>query len=418
LKDLVLTRVDPGINRNWGAASPDALVPADRFSVRWAGELEVPFTSAWTFTANCDDCVRLWVNGQLLFDKWGQQSGVEWVGTIDLAEGQKYSVVLEYYENTGDARAILYWNSPYWLTPYQPKQIIPQGAFSLPVRARGPKPAHSAVDAMQTSILRWTAGEKAVSHDVYFGDDAGAVAAADSTTADIYRGRQTIDAVSFDPGPLEWNKTYYWRIDEVNDADPESPWKGAVWAFTTANFLVVEDFEAYNDDMEGGTAIYQTWIDGVENGTASYVGYETANQGTFGETTVVHGDAQSMPLNYNNGKPPYYAQTDRTWSTSQDWTVHGASTLVLYVHGGSLNEAGPLYVALEDTLGNTATVVHEDAAAVTSIAWFEWKIPLSRFSGVNAAEIKRFSIGVGSPDAPAPGGVGTIYVDDIRVTAP
>ncbi len=71
----------------------------------------MPFTSSWTFTANCDDCVRLWVNGQLLFDKWGQQSGVEWVGTLDLVAGQKYGVVMEYYENTGDARAMLYWNS-------------------------------------------------------------------------------------------------------------------------------------------------------------------------------------------------------------------------------------------------------------------------------------------------------------------
>ncbi len=88
LRDLVLTRADPGINFNWGAAAPDPQLPADSFSVRWTGELEVPFTSSWTFTANCDDCVRLWVNDQLLFDKWGQQSGVEWFGSLDLAAGQ------------------------------------------------------------------------------------------------------------------------------------------------------------------------------------------------------------------------------------------------------------------------------------------------------------------------------------------
>jgi len=73
---LVLTRVDPGINFNWGSESPDSSVPADSFSVRWTGELEVPFTASWTFTVNCDDGVRLWVNDELLFDRWNEQSGV------------------------------------------------------------------------------------------------------------------------------------------------------------------------------------------------------------------------------------------------------------------------------------------------------------------------------------------------------
>ena len=149
-KTLVLSRVDPGINFNWGSAAPDPKVPADNFSVRWTGEFEVPFTSAWTFTSNCDDWVRLWVNDKLLFDKWGQQSGVEWTATVNLVAGQKYSIVMEYGENTGDARAILYWNSPSSQIPYQPKQVIPQGAFSLPVRARNPVPAHGAVDVAQT----------------------------------------------------------------------------------------------------------------------------------------------------------------------------------------------------------------------------------------------------------------------------
>jgi hypothetical protein len=186
LKTLVLTRTDPGINFNWGAAAPDPKVPAENFSVRWTGELEVPFTSSWTFTANCDDCVRLWVNDQLLFDKWGQQAGVEWFGIIDLVAGRKYSVVMEYYENTGDARAILYWNSPAGQSPYQPKQIIPQGAYSLPLGARSPEPATGAVDVRHTPTLSWVPGDQADKHDVYFGTDQAAVPAP-AATADIYR---------------------------------------------------------------------------------------------------------------------------------------------------------------------------------------------------------------------------------------
>jgi len=101
-KTLVLTRTDPGINFDWGSESPDPQVPADDFSTRWTGELEVPFTSDWTFTANCDDWVRLWVDDELLFDKWGEQGGVEWIGTINLVEGQKYNIVMEFHEGTGD----------------------------------------------------------------------------------------------------------------------------------------------------------------------------------------------------------------------------------------------------------------------------------------------------------------------------
>ena len=420
-KTLVLTRKDPAINFNWATNTPDPQVPADDFSARWTGELEVPFTSAWTFTSNCDDWVRLWVNDRLLFDKWGQQAGVEWIGTIDLAAGQKYSIALEFYESGGDARAMLYWSTPYWQTPYQPKQVIPQGAFSMPVRARSPNPSIGAVDVPQTSILQWTAGDKAAAHDVYFGEDANAVRDADAATPDIYRGRQALDDTSFDPGTLEWNKTYYWRIDEINDANPEGPWKGGVWPFTTADFIVVDDFEAYTDDWENLQRVFQTWIDGggytlpepglAGNGSGALVGTDAA---PWVELTIVHSGRQAMPMSYYNADAPHYSQAERTWTTPQDWTVNAIDTLVLYVQGKPENEAGSLYVVLEDSLGNSSTVNYADAAAVTSTTWLEWKIPLSQFSKVTATKIKKMSVGVGRSGT-TPGGAGQVFVDDIRV---
>ena len=418
LKSLALTRVDPGINFNWGALSPAAGIPAENFSVRWSGELEVPFTAEWTFTANCDDCVRLWVNGQLLFDKWGQQSGVEWIGLINLVAGQKYGITLEYYENTGDARAILYWSTPSWLSPYQPKQVIPQGAFSLPVRARSPEPAQGAVDVRQTSILRWTAGDKAVSHDVYFGTDANAVANANPTTKDIYRGRQALDAATYTPkeAPLEWGKTYYWRVDEVNDDAADSPWKGSVWSFTTANFLVVDDFEGYNDDLDAKTTIFDTWTDGYANGlSGSTVGKINP---PYAEQTIVHGGKQAMPMAYDNIKKPFYSEAEQAWDTPQNWTANGVNTLTLFVQGLAANTPEQFYVAVEDTAGKKAIVTHPDAALLTKTQWTEWKIPLTSFAGVNTTAVKKMYIGVGSRTAPKAGGNGTLYLDDIRVVKP
>ncbi len=412
LANRVLTRVDPGINFHWDANSPDPLVPADNFSVRWSGELEVPFTSAWTFTASCDDCVRLWVNGQLLFDKWGQQGGVEWTGEMDLAAGQKYDVTMEYYENTGDARAVLYWSTPSSQTPYQPKQPIPQGAFSLPMKARSPKPANGATGVSLTSTFSWSAGEAAVSHDVYFGTDANGVKDANASSPE-YQGNVALGSESFDPGGLEWGAMYYWRVDEI-EADGTIR-KGSLWSLTGADFLIVEDFEAYDDDEPNGTTIYQTWVDGLTNGSTSYVGYSTSTNGTFGETVIVHGGVQSMPLSYNNSNKPYYAQTDRTWDDAQDWTIHGVNTVVLYLQGGSSNGAEPLYVAVEDDDGKIATVVHSDAKIATTATWTEWRIPLSQFVGVDMTRVKAMHIGLGNKASPALGGVGMIYIDDILV---
>ncbi len=418
LKTLVLTRTDPGINLNWGAAAPDPKVPAENFSVRWTGELEVPFTSSWTFTANCDDCVRLWVNDQLLFDKWDQQSGVEWFGIIDLVAGQKYSVVMEYYENTGDARAILYWSSPSWLTPYQPKQIIPQGAYSLPLRARSPEPAIGATDVRQIPTLRWAKGDKAAKHDVYFGTDQAAVAGATTATANIYRGRQALDATTYTPKevPLEWGKTYYWRVDEVNDAAAESPWKGSVWSFTTANFLVVDDFEGYNDDLDAKTTIFDTWIDGYTNkASGSTVGNIVA---PFAEQKIVHSGKQAMPMAYDNSNKPFYSEAERALDTPQDWTVNGINTLVLFVQGLTSNTADQIYVALEDKAGKMAVVTNPAATLLTKTEWTEWKIPLAGFAGVDTKTVKKIVVGVGNRTAPKAAGNGTVYVDDIRVVKP
>ncbi len=418
LKALVLTRTDPGINFDWGAKSPDPKVPAENFSVRWTGELEVPFTADWTFTANCDDCVRLWVNDRLLFDKWGQQAGVEWTGTLNLVAGQKYSIVMEYYENTGDARAILYWNSPSWLTPYQPKQIIPQGAYSLPLRARSPEPAIGATDVRQTATLRWVPGDKAAKHDVYFGTDQAAVAAATTATAGIYRGRQALDVTAYTPkeAPLEWGKTYYWRVDEVNDAAADSPWKGSVWSFTTANFLVVDDFEGYNDDLDAKTTIFDTWIDGYTNKlSGSTVGNITA---PFAEQKIVHSGKQAMPMEYDNSKKPFYSEAERAWDTPQDWTINGVKTLVLFAQGLTSNTPDQVYVALEDKAGKIAVVANPDATVLTKTQWTEWKIPLANFTGVNAAAVKKVYVGVGNRTAPKAAGNGTVYLDDLRVVKP
>jgi len=104
-------------------------------------------------------------------------------------------------------------------------------------RATNPIPADGALLMDTWVTLSWVPGGTAVLHDVYLGDDFDSIN--DGTRdSDVYRGNQTSTfyLAGFPgfpyPDGLVPGTTYYWRIDEVNDLDPNSPWKGNVWSFT------------------------------------------------------------------------------------------------------------------------------------------------------------------------------------------
>ena len=97
------------------------VVPEDLFSVRWSGQVQTKLSEGYTFYLQSDDGVRLWVNGVKLIDNWVNQGTTETSGSITLTAGEKYDIVVEYYENTGEAVAKLLWSSP-----SIPKAIIPQ----------------------------------------------------------------------------------------------------------------------------------------------------------------------------------------------------------------------------------------------------------------------------------------------------
>jgi hypothetical protein len=273
-----------------------------------------------------------------------------------------------------------------------------------------PDPANGTVDVTQTLTLTWVPGVFAASHQVYFGSDAEAVKNADTSSAE-YKGTRDLGSESFDTGNLEWNTTYYWRIDEVNNANADSPWTGPLWSFTTANFLIIDDFEAYNDldpTDPASNRIYISWVDGYDDPTnGSLVGYENP---PFAEQTIVHSGNQSMPMSYDNavGK----SEATLTLTSNRDWTVKGVNTLTIWFRGEAGNAAEQMYV----TLNGNARIDHDDPDAVTAISWTEWNIDLTRFAdqGVNLANVNSITLGLSS----VTGGTGMMYFDDIRLYAP
>jgi hypothetical protein len=170
-------------------------------------------------------------------------------------------------------------------------------------KAYGPTPKDGAQYADIWVSLSWKPGDYAVSHDVYMGDNFDDVN--DGTRdSEVFQGNQPVDSLYFVagftgyafPDGLVPGTTYYWRIDEVNEADPNSPWKGPVWSFWipskkayeaspadgimfidpnvtltwTAGFEAVwhtvyfgENFDEVNNAAEGPTQIHTTYTPGT-----------------------------------------------------------------------------------------------------------------------------------------------------------
>ncbi len=204
------------------------------------------------------------------------------------------------------------------------------------VQARSPQPKDGAVIVItDATSLSWAAGNTAVRHDIYFGESFEDVNAADITdTTGVYRGSQGLIGYIF-PETLEWGATYYWRIDEI-EADNRLH-RGPVWSFAVADYLVVDDFEAYNDlDPEdpASNRIFNTWLDGLdEPANGSFVGYE---EPPFAEQDIIYGGGQSMPFFYNNDDVVSYSETSRILTSLRDWTQHGVGLLSLWFKGHAL----------------------------------------------------------------------------------
>jgi len=260
--------------------------------------------------------------------------------------------------------------------------------LSIPVHADEPTPAVGAADVSVDADLSWKAGREAAVHDVYLSTDPNALtlidAVADST---------------IDPGPLDLGTTYYWRIDEVNEAEAITTWQGETWTFATEAFIVAEDFESYNDE---DNLIYEAWIDGWINGTGSTVGYFEA---PFAEQTIVHGGAQSLPLFYDNSGGLTVSEADFAFDTPQDWSGNGIQSLSLFIQGAAANSGGQLYLKINDT-----EVAYTDLADVLQrVQWVPWTIDLTA-TGANLASVTSLTVGVEGA-----GASGVVYVDDIRL---
>ena len=315
----------------------------DNYGARIHGWLYAPLTGDYTFLFSSADQGELWLstdddatNVQLLASElvWGSYDTFSRRSEpISLIGGNKYYIMALWKEGTDWDHCQAAWRG----AGIREQEII-QGSYLSPykpISAFGPVPKDGSIDAEQISVFSWRPGTQASSHDLYFGTNQEAVLNA-NTNSPEYMGTMELGSESFDPGKLELDTSYYWRIDEVNNLNPDSPWTGKAWSFTTGNFLVVDDFEDYNDYPPD--EIYSTWIDGYGiEANGALVGYDL-DQADFMagehivETVIIHGGSQSMPFFYDNNMK--YSETERAISGPEsDWTREGVKELSLWFRG-------------------------------------------------------------------------------------
>ncbi|MBN1506275.1 MAG: hypothetical protein JW955_05490 [Sedimentisphaerales bacterium] len=295
--------VDFPANPTWSDLVPSFKSPdiADNYGGRMSAWLHVPAAGDYTFWIASDDASELWF-GATPADAKLIASVATWTGAdaFDSLASQKSAV-----QTLGEAVYFIdaLWKeggggdncSVAWQGPDLPRQVIPAGFCELFVGywAQFPKPASGATNVAQSLTLSWAPGVAAEAQDIYFGDSAAAVAAAD-TASPLYQGRVGADVKTLELTDLGLNKTYYWRVDEVNDVEAGSPWKGGVWSFKTADYLVIDMAQkalAYNNaDSPFFTELaYDVPADWAKMGDTAALSLEfmgAAGAAESGETTI------------------------------------------------------------------------------------------------------------------------------------
>jgi len=280
-----------------------------------------------------------------------------------------------------------------------------------------PKPQDYYKDIQFNVDLSWKPGDYTADvngHDVYIGTDWYEVNEA-STTVHPNVGYVNLDVNSYDiPYFLNLDQICYWRVDQFNDACQPDPWKGTIWRFKVAEYVVIDDFEDYENTED----LWGSWIDGGGNSTGAFIGLQSTSPVNTGDKSM-----QYLYYIVDFGCGSYYAQIQTKNLDPNNWDVFGLRILSLWFYGKSDNDADDteqMYVGIEDSDGTYAEVRYPmaDMDDIRVEEWQLWDIFLSDFTNVNLAKLEKLFIGFGTRGSSTPGGTGTVHFDDIRLYPP
>ena len=374
----------------------------------------------WNYNVELEDVVGYGVNDVTIEystdgNNWTQLEGVHQFARAPGTDGYAYNTTIDFAGVLAKSVKLTA-NSNHG--PFDRYGLSEVRFLYIPGWAREPDPQDGATGIHPDVILNWRPGREAATHNVYISTDEQAVIDGNIPVA-------TVTETSYRPLSLDLVTTYYWKIDEVNGAEIPTIWEGDVWNFTTADYLVVDNFESYNglnpSDPESNR-IFMMWKDGAGfgaqdnppysagNGTGSIIGHAAP---PFVELEIIHDGSQSMPYFYNNsgstGKANYSeVEVDiSALGIGPDWTKAGVKTLTLYFYGDPANSAGEqMYLKI-----NGVEIPYDGASSnLTHGIWQPWNIDLSSIVGVNLQNVTEIIIGFRNG-----GGSGVVYFDNIRL---
>ncbi len=119
-----LRAVDEKIDFNWEYRAPRPGIQADPFSVRWEGFIVPEFSEEYTFHITSDDGVRLTIGEEEVIDFWKNTDARESAGTVNLEAGERYKIVLEYFDQGQVAEVQLSWSSKSLQKEIVPKERL------------------------------------------------------------------------------------------------------------------------------------------------------------------------------------------------------------------------------------------------------------------------------------------------------
>ena len=282
----------------------------------------------------------------------------------------------------------------------------------IPLRAREPQPSSGATNVDPDVTLSWRAGRQAAEHNIYLSTDEQTVADGSAPVTVVTNTRE--------PMSLDLGQTYYWKVSEVNMTETPSTLDGEIWSFATRDFLVVDDFESYNDvpmGEDGSNPVYGAWADGFDNPSTngSTIGYVEAFQPSM-EIRTLHGGSQSVPFMYDNNLK--YSEAVRSFSPAQDWTKNGVKVLSIYFHGDPQNSVEQMYVKVNNSKivydGDPTDMKPSEMEHMERGMWKLWNIDLTSL-GVDLRSVTKLAIGFGNEMNPTAGGSGVVFFDDIRL---
>jgi hypothetical protein len=270
--------------------------------------------------------------------------------------------------------------------------------------AWGPSPSSgSNVESLDGIVtLGWNAGDYAPTsngHYVYLGTSPDSLALVSSPS-------QPQTATSYGPVTLDLNKTYYWRVNEVNQGTSGVD-VGPVWNFRVTYAMVIDGFETYGDV----SALLSVWKDGTTS---------PANGSSSDLTQVsqmVYKGKQALEYTFDNSVSPYYSEMERSVPVT-DFTASEVKSLDIWYRGAISNAEEPMYVSFSDG-ANVATIVNSDSKAAQAGSWTVWRLPITECTdanpSLNLANIQKIYLGFGDKANPAQGGQGVIYIDAVQL---